>query len=373
MLPASAAVDVSWEAAAAWRAQRHRLDARVPRGSALDVVSALCGLHAQVMSSAELSLWARVAGLRPDDVARWLWEEKSLVKQWAMRGTLHLVPAAELGLWHGALGTYDHWLKPSWFKGFGTTRDEMEALIAGVSEALAGRCLTREQLAAELGEARLGESWGAYLKPVAFRGQLCFGPDAGRNVTFTRPDTWLGAPVEAWDGEAALDEVARRFLHAYAPATADDFRRWWAISEPRARRRLQRLDVAEVSVAGERALVLAEDADALAAAEPDETVRLLPGFDPWVIGATRHSDRLMPDPSFRDRVHRPQGWVSPVLTAGGRILGTWRHERRGAALRVAVSPFAAVDDAVRTALAGEVDRLAAFLGAPDLHLDWIAG
>ena len=366
-------MDVSWEAAAAWRAGRHRLDARAPHEEALGVASVLCGLHAQVLSSAELTLWARVADLRRDDVSRWLWQDKALVKQWAMRGTLHLLPAAELGLWHGALGTYAHWLKPSWFKGFGTSREEMEALIAAVSAALAGRCLTREQLAGELGEERLTESWGAYLKPVAFRGQLCFGPDAGRNVTFTRPDTWLGAPVEPWDGEAALDEVARRFLRAYAPATADDFRRWWAISEPQARRRLQRLDVAEVSVGGERAYVLAQDAEALAAAEPDDTVRLLPGFDPWVIGATRHSDRLMPDPAFRDRVHRPQGWVSPVITAGGRIVGTWRHERRGATLRVALAPFGAPDDAVRAGAEAEAARLATFLEAPERDLDWTVG
>jgi hypothetical protein len=81
----------------------------------------------------------------------------------------------------------------------------------------------------------------------------------------------------------------------------------------------------------------------------------------------------MPDASFRDRVHRPQGWVSPVLTAGGRILGTWRHERHGAALRVEVAPFAAVDEAVRTGAEAEAARLATYLGAPEGDLDWIAG
>jgi hypothetical protein len=88
-----------------------------------------------------------------------------------------------------------------------------------------------------------------------------------------------------------------------------------------------------------------------------------------VIGATRHSAALMPDPSHRDRVHRPQGWVSPVMTVGGLIAGIWRHERKGAGVHVTVSPFARVPAAVRRGVEAEAERLAAFLGGT-LHLDW---
>jgi Winged helix DNA-binding domain len=56
----------------------------------LDAVAELAGVHAQLMTSAELTLWARVEGLEPDAVRRALWEERTLVKTWAMRGTLHL-------------------------------------------------------------------------------------------------------------------------------------------------------------------------------------------------------------------------------------------------------------------------------------------
>jgi hypothetical protein len=72
------------------------------------VVREICGLHAQVMSSAELTLWARVEDLEPGAVQEALWERRTLAKTWAMRGTLHLLPAEELPLWVGALGV----LKP---------------------------------------------------------------------------------------------------------------------------------------------------------------------------------------------------------------------------------------------------------------------
>ncbi len=86
----------------AWRTQRQHLAARAPRDDALDVVRDVSGLHAQLTSSAELSLWARMDGLGRDAVSRALWDDRTLVKTWAMRGTLHLMPADELGLWVGA-------------------------------------------------------------------------------------------------------------------------------------------------------------------------------------------------------------------------------------------------------------------------------
>ena len=84
---------LTWPRAAAWRAARHHLDRRAPAGSLFAVASRLCGLHAQLISSAELTVWARVEDLDRQAVQRALWEHRTLVKTWAMRGTLHLLPA----------------------------------------------------------------------------------------------------------------------------------------------------------------------------------------------------------------------------------------------------------------------------------------
>ena len=360
-----------WEQVRAWRVARHGLRERAPREAMLEVASRLCGVHAQLISSAELTLWARVEGLEADAVSRALWEDRSLVKQWAMRGTLHLLPAAELGLWHAGLGTYRHYLKPYWVRGFGLTPEQFEAMIAAIAEVLDGQLLTREELAAAVeersGDAALGakmrESWGSMLKPAAFRGLLCFGPGEGQKVRFTRPESWLGAPVERPDPYEALREIARRYLAVHGPASREDLRRWWAITPAAAGKLLRSLgDAVEIDVEGEPLWLLERDAEALAGAGEAAGVRLLPAFDQYVVAATLQAEHFMPGP-FRDRIYRPQGWLSPVLLVDGRMEGVWRHERKRRRVEISIEPFVRVGAHVRRAAEAEAERLAAFLGA----------
>src|SRR5579864_4991898 len=96
---------LTWPQVAAWRMRRHRLHKRAPKGSMLKVAGEICGLHAQVMSSAELTAWVRVEGLERDEVRSALWKDRTLFKTWAMRGTLHLLPSHEMAMWRAALGT----------------------------------------------------------------------------------------------------------------------------------------------------------------------------------------------------------------------------------------------------------------------------
>ena len=76
--PAPAA-RLRWAQVATWRAGRHQLVGRAPAEAMLAVAGRIAGLHAQVLSSAELTLWARVEGLAPDAVRNALWSERSLV------------------------------------------------------------------------------------------------------------------------------------------------------------------------------------------------------------------------------------------------------------------------------------------------------
>ena len=117
---------VSWEQVLAFRLSRQHLTRRAGRNAILEVAADVCGLHAQVMSSAELTLWARMDGLRPEDVAHLLWDRRSLVKMWAMRGTLHIIPAPDVPVWQAALSSFRHYLAPGWLKNFGVSAVELD-------------------------------------------------------------------------------------------------------------------------------------------------------------------------------------------------------------------------------------------------------
>src|SRR5215210_2872614 len=86
---------LKWDSVLAWRLERQHLATRAPRDGALGVVSDIAGLHAQVASCAELTLWARVEGLERGALSRLRWDERALVKTWAMRGTLQLAAIAD--------------------------------------------------------------------------------------------------------------------------------------------------------------------------------------------------------------------------------------------------------------------------------------
>jgi Winged helix DNA-binding domain len=110
---------LTWDQVRRWRVARQRLDRRVPRRRLLEVVRDVCGVHAQVQSSAELQVWARVNGVTADDVRSALWKERTLVRSWAMRGTLHLFTAEDWPVYAAALGTHDRWWKGAWLRMIG--------------------------------------------------------------------------------------------------------------------------------------------------------------------------------------------------------------------------------------------------------------
>ena len=364
---------VSWKQALAWRMERHRLVERAAPSDLVSVVGEICGVHAQLMSSAELSLWARIDGLERDALQEALWTRRALVKLWAMRGTLHLLPSAELGVWLAALGTYTN-------RGM-TGHPRIDALTEAVGRGLEGRVLTREELALEVEQRTdspvLAEyvrfSWGSYLKPASFRGRLCFAPSDDGRVRFTTPATWLRGGFDKPDSVETLREVTRRFLGAYAPLTAEDLALWWGVGPARGARMLAALgeEAVEVDVEGQRAWVLARDLRELATAEPPDAARLLPAFDPWIVGASRDAAALL-EPTHKARVYRRQGWISPVVLVNGRMVGVWRHTAKRRRLVVELEPFGRLPAWARTQLETEAERLSEFLGG-GLELHWGRG
>ena len=360
------ALEATWPQIHAFRLERHHLLRRAPRRDLVRVAGEIGGAQAQVMSSAELQLAVRTAA-PVGDVRDALWKDRTLVKTWLIRGTLHLVPSADLPLYSAALRTI-RWTD-AWFRWLKMTQRELDSLVEAMGDALTDTPMTKEELTARVGRGRpahvreaIGGSWGSLLKPAARRGYLAFGPSRGTNVTLVNPRHWL----QKWrdmDSDEAIVELARRYLRTYGPAAKKDFTRWFGPGFHRGRGdpwpALEK-ELVDVEVDGARMHVLAVDARALTKPRPRGAVQLLPGFDPYLMGHMAR-DHLF-DKVHRWKVSRIAGWISAVVLVDGRVEGTWTHKVSGDTLAIDVAPFASLSAATRKGVAERADELARALG-----------
>ena len=362
------AARLRWPQVHAFRLGRHHLLRRAKKQDLVKVAGAIGGAQAQVMSIAEMQLAVRVK-CSTREVREALWKDKTLVKTWVMRGTLHLIPAADLPLYSAALRT--KWMKPrpSWLKFYELSEAELEEFASVIGQALTDKPMTREEVIAVAADGRsprirhwLRSGWGGLLKPVARRGLLCFGPSRGNSVTFVQPRQWLGAWREI-DPDLALVEVARRYLRTFGPATKSDFARWWGLSSGGAAAAAWTAladDLAVVDVEGTRMQILAEDLQTISTVQVEPSVQLLPSFDPYLMGHASR-DHLF-DRVYAPRVSRIAGWISAVVLVDGRVEGTWTHAVSDRTLRIVIEPFGRFAPRVKAAVEARAESLAEAMG-----------
>jgi hypothetical protein len=343
---------VTWPQIHAFRLQRHHLAGRSPKKDLARVVGDIGGAQAQVMSAAELQIAVRVK-CKVEDVRDALWKDRSLVKTWLMRGTLHLASSDDLPLYIGAMSAlWKSQMRPSWLKYMEITADDFWSIVDQIGGHLDGEPVTREELIAVVGKGKsdlvrqlLRSGWGGMLKPAARKGLLCFGPNRGQSVTFVRPEKWL----RSWphvDEQEALAVVARRYLRAYGPASKTDFARWWGAwpGVGNAAWSALKEELVTVSVEGANMQILDKDMDELRKSKIQESVVLLPVFDTYLMGhATRDH---MVDRAFASRVSRTAGWISACVLLDGEAAGTWTHTVKNRSLQVMVTPFRRLSRAV---------------------------
>ena len=325
-----------------WRIARHHLG-RQKGADVVTVARRIGGIHAQVASSAQAGAELRLA--KAPDLERALTRDRTLVRTWAARGTLHLLPAEDLPLWVAAMSTRNRETTGSWLKYHGVTAAQMQDIIRALPDVLGGTPMTRDELAAAVIAATghedlrgpLTQGFGAILKPLAFRGLLCSGPPRGRNVTFVAPQEWLG-PFRPPPVDDAIDTLALAYLGAYGPASPEEFARWFDLNPPLAKKSFARLAPRLDSVTEFGYFPASTPADL------SDTVHLLPAFDPYVVGSTRQLDLVSTGP--RSAISRPQGWISPTLVVNGRIEGVWEPSPQGPR----ITAFGRVPAKVRRAL-----------------------
>jgi hypothetical protein len=264
------------------------------------------------------------------------------------------------------------WEKPIWERFFGLSPKQMEEMRDVVREILDGRSLTRAEVTAEIvkrpayrkSRLELESGWGTLFKPLAWQGDIVFGPNSGSRPTFARPEqvSRLWQPVPPADEAAPL--VIKSYLGAYGPATPNHIRNWVArgrvsVKQMRAWWAAAAEELTSVEVEGEQMFVRTADIDALAAAKPSRHVRLLAGFDQWVLGPGTDDPHVLPT-HRRAAVSKTAGWIAPIVIVGGVVRGTWSLDANG----VVIDWFKESGRPPNAELESEVNRLSGLVGRP---------
>jgi hypothetical protein len=355
----------------AFRLASHHLDARLPAGSER-AAAAVIGLQDFPPGLAASALSARVADADIDQ----------LVIVYTFRGAAVAVPPDDVAVFTAGLappddaaartlvGTAVETLDPV---GISAT-DALDRVSDAVADALAGGPLERDDFHQALRERLPGELlWWcrgcqshhvhpSLWRATGIRGVLAVAERRGRVTVF-------GAPPKARGVKQAPAELARRFLHAYGPATHGELAAWAGIAPSHARTLLDAIagEVEEVDVRGRAALSLAADADALASPPAASGVRLLPPFDPYLDQRDRAT--LWPDPAVRKRARTGIG-APGALLVDGEVAGLWRPEKKGKRLVVNVEPLTKAARRAAAAIEAEAQVLAPHRGAKTGEVSW---
>jgi hypothetical protein len=294
--------------------------------------------------------------------------EGRIIKTYAFRGATHLLTPEDGGAYLALRAASRMWELPSWQCFYGLTPSDWPLLREAVREALADGPMTRDELGAavtarpkfrHLGSA-FNDGADTLLKPLAWQGVMSFGPPRDGRATFQRLDRnprWTGLP----DVNEAGMRAVEAYFRTYGPATPDHLRYWLGEGLGVRRKRIQSWitslgdRLAAVDIDGDSAYVLREDLEELAATPATTAVRLLPGYDQWVLGPGTADANVVP-PARRTLVSRG----ASIVVVGGVVSGTWSLTDD----QIVAGWFAEAGPPPREALAEQVERLATILDRP---------
>jgi len=343
--------------------------------------AAAVGLQDTPPGSATIGVAARMRSATPAAVRRALADDRTLAIAWTRRGSPHLVPAAELGLFTRGLLPDDDESWRATIAGFvvhldsaNMTAEELVRLVAGaVHEVLDGRELTKR----ELGEAirplmpaplriwfdpdTFSRFTAMLTRAASLFGGFVIAPRHGAELSFVRTDQWLGAAPDD-DPARARIEMARRYLSLYGPSLPRAYAEWAGIGEGHARRAFDALasETVAVRVEGADGLLLAEDAERVGTIEPAAGVRLLAPHDAYVASMDRRV--IVPEQTHHKALWKAQGNPGAVLV-DDEIAGVWRTRVQGKTMVLEVTEFRTLPVRARKAIEVEAARLAPFKGA----------
>lgn len=329
----------------------------------VELARAIAGAQAQDTYAGPLTFRARSRTITAADVARARTEDRSLLRTWVMRMTIHLIPADDAG-----------WMLPlfepaieSWSRRrlgqLGVPAATQDKAIRVIVRALEREGpITRPEAYDRLAAAGIELNTQTRMHValcVVTSGIACLGPDKGKTTCLVLRDDWLGK-LPSFDRDMALAELSRRYLGAFGPASDRDFAKWAGLGLGEVREGLGKISAELTETrAGEETLLSLKRARRRAAA-PGQ-LRMLGAFDAYLLGYANR-DFALPTEHVEHFKAGGGGWLRPILVLDGAVVGGWHYSRKGKGIEVRLANGKPVSGRLRNAIEAEVADIGRFEG-----------
>lgn len=325
-----------------------------------EIAAWMGGLQAQDPAAIPWALGARLKGKPTQAQIERAMQDRSILRTWCMRGTIHLV-AAEDAAWIIALPAPQSRKKAKPVERFAGLD---EAAFAKSQRILArdlkgGEPMERDAIYALFEKSGIpitGQRGYYLLWRAGMSGLICFGPQLSRKPTFALLKDYAPKQREIKPQQAAA-ELARRYFQSRGPATVADWIWWSSLPPAIARAGHEEIcsELVEDKINGMSYWLSPSNQKAAA-----DGLTLLPGFDEFVLGYKDRSAVI--EPKFASGIAYSNGIFFPVMVSKGQVVGVWKREMKNETVAIQALPFKMLSKLEKVALGNAAQKYANFLG-----------
>ena len=354
------------EQISAFRLRRHNLFEKNNK-AIVKICSNICGVQAQVLQAAYLSLWSRNQEIKKRVIDKALINKRSLVRTSLMRQTLHIIPSNEYSLYINALKRSRTEAYAKLIARLGVTKKEIYKLNRYVFDLLSDGPKDKNELV-KIIRPTLNKNlkywsyvvWSIF-KPAIIEGLICYYPSNGNKSTFIRTDNWLPVQNEISE-EDAKRALLIKYLGAYGPAAVKDFAYWAGMLMKEASETWDLLKdkIREIKVEDSIKYILRKDFSDLRNSHFDKNIiNLLPNFDVYLL-AHQDKNHFIKTKHYK-KVFRNAGWISSVILLNGVIIGTWSVKNKSNESTLSLDIFEKISGKIKRQIEEEAEGVRSFL------------
>jgi len=328
----------------------------------------LCGIQSQQLTSSYISLFNRVKDLDLNQIKVQLEQERSIIRIWGIRHTLHLYSTKDWPIISAAVSDQKSWFE----KKIKNVRNDNEIYKSSYNRIIRlvknKGIISKEDIQECFPDKKSFDffisPWGGILIGLSSAGIICSIQSSNKKRYFAERNFWL--PNLKWrdiSSEEANENIFERYLSAYGPAGIEDFAFWKNIPLGLARNIYDRLKkkVMIVKCEGKDLMMLSDEYDDFENFTVDHnSVLLLYRFDPLLLAYKDKS--LLIDACDYKKIWRIAGIIEGSILINGFIVGSWKFVRKQKRIIFNVCLFKKIDNSQKLKIKEQLDKISIFLG-----------